>query len=83
VISKIISEATTPEADIRCWESLPLYTSFAALELAPGQYSATVEFLDSGNRVVANLTKTIGFAVPATGDKVVYISDQSSTPQTQ
>jgi hypothetical protein len=60
-----------------------LYTSFAALQLSPGQYSATVEFLDSGNRVLANLTKTVSFAVPSSADKVIYISDQSSTPQTQ
>jgi len=84
VISKIVSSATSPEADIRSWDNLPLYMSFAALELPAGQHTATVEFLDPANRILSNLTKTINFTVPtSSGDKVIYISDKSTTPQNQ
>ena len=82
-MSKIASASTTPEADIRSWDNLPLYLSFAAVELPPGRHTATVEFLDPANRAVPNLTKTITLTVPAgAGDKVVYVSDKSTTPQT-
>lgn len=81
-LSKITSAATTPEADIRSWDNLPLYLTFAAVPLAPGHYTATVDFLDGGNRLLAGLTKTITFTVPAgTGDKVIYVSEKSKTPQ--
>jgi hypothetical protein len=44
----------------------------------------TVDFLDQGNRLLAGQTKTITINVPAApADKVVYVSDKSSTPQTQ
>ena len=83
VLSKITSAATTPEADIRCWDNLPLYLSFAAVELPPGAYSATIEFLDKGERILPGWTKTINFTVPnASKDTVLYISDKSTTPQT-
>jgi hypothetical protein len=82
ILSKIISEATTPEADTRAWNNLPRYLSFASLPLAPGTHSATVEFLDASQRVLQDLTRTITFDVPADGrDKVIFVSDQSLTPQ--
>ena len=81
--SKVISSATTPEADTRAWETLPRYLSFASLPLAPGRHSATVEFRDAAGRTVSNLTKQLVIDVPPGGkDKVILISDQSSTPQT-
>ena len=79
--SKIISASTTPEADTRSWDTLPLFLSFAALELPPGQHTVTVEFLDGNRNVLANLTKTLTLNVPPSGDKVVFVSDKSSTPQ--
>ena len=83
MLSKIASASTTPEADIRSWDNLPLYLSFAAVELSPGQYVATVDFLDEANRLLPGLTKTITINVPpGPGDKVVYVSDKSVTPQT-
>jgi len=83
VISKIVSAATTPHADTRMWETLPLYLSFGSLQLAPGPYTATVEFLDPQRRTIAGLTKTISFNVPdGSRDTVVYVSDKSTTPQT-
>jgi hypothetical protein len=81
--SKIISAATTPEADTRSWDNLPQYISFANLPLPVGEHVVTVEFLDRGGRPAANLTKTITVNVASTDrDKVVFVSDQSATPQT-
>ncbi|MDB6063883.1 MAG: Tetratricopeptide 2 repeat protein [Pedosphaera sp.] len=83
LISKIVSASTTPAADIRTWDNLPRYLSFAATELSPGQHVATVEFLDAGGQPMSNLTKTITINVPADKhDKVVFVSDTSATPQT-
>ncbi len=84
VVSKIISSATTPAADTRSWDNLPHYLSFAALRLAPGQHTATVEFRDPTGYTLPNLTKTITLNVPADPhDVVVYVSDRSQTPQTR
>jgi len=82
LISKAVSASATPEADIRAWDNLPRYLSFASLPLPPGPHSATVEFRDSGGAVLPRFTKTITFDVPADGrDKVIFVSDQSLTPQ--
>ena len=84
LLSKITSGSTTPEADIRCWENLPLYLTFAALELPPGPHTLTIDFLDDAGRLLGGQTKVITITVPpAPADKVVYVSDKSSTPQTQ
>jgi len=82
IISKIVSASTRADADIRSWDNLPLYMSFAHLEVPPGEHAITVDFLDEGNRVIAGLTKRMTINVPADGsDRVVYISDKSTTPQ--
>ena len=83
IVSKIFSASTTPEADIRMWDNLPLYLSFVAFELPPGQQTLNIDFLDEAGRVIAGQTKTVNLDVPAgAGDKVVYVSDKSVTPQT-
>src|SRR5688572_17889896 len=82
IMSKIVSASTRADADTRSWDNLPLYMSFAHLEVPPGEHAVTVDFLDEGNRVIAGLTKRMTINVPATGtDKVVYLSDKSTTPQ--
>jgi hypothetical protein len=82
LVTKGISAATTPEADIRAWDNLPHYLSFASLSLPPGEHVAKVEFLDPEGRVLSNLTKSITIEVAAGGkDKVVFVSDSSLTPQ--
>lgn len=83
LISKGISSATTPEADTRAWDNLPRFISFATLNLAPGEHVVTVEFNDAAGTPFSNLTKTITVNVPADRDKVVFVSDSSTTPQTQ
>jgi len=83
LVRKMFSAAATPEADLRMWDNLPLYLSFVALELPPGPHTLSVEFRDGTDRVLAGLTKVVTLNVPAgAGDKVVYLSDQSITPQT-
>lgn len=83
VLSKIFSSVTKPEADTRAWDNLPLFLSFASIPLPPGQYPATVEFLDRQHRPVPALTKQLTVNIPAgKGDKVIFLSDQSITPQT-
>ncbi len=80
LLSKIVSAATTPSADTRTWDNLPQYLSFAAVELPPGQHTATIEFLDSIGMVIPRLTKTVtlNVAVPPR-DTVVFVSDESLT----
>jgi hypothetical protein len=82
LLGKIVSAATTPAADTRAWDNLPQYLSFAALPLAPGQHTATVEFLDSNGLVIPRFTKTVTLNVAAPPrDTVVFVSDRSLTSQ--
>ena len=81
LISKGISAATTPEADIRTWDNLPQFISFAAVRLPPGENVVTVEFLDARGRADTKLTKTLTVTVAPDRDKVVFVSDTSTTPQ--
>lgn len=82
LLSKIVSATTTPAADTRSWDNLPRYLSFAKLSLPPGEHAVTVEFQDQSGRPLPNLTKTLTVDVPGgSDDKVVFVSDQSVTPQ--
>jgi tetratricopeptide (TPR) repeat protein len=82
LVGKVVSAATTPEADTRAWDNLPRYLSFASLNLPPGPHTVTVQFKDPAGSTVPNLTKTLTVSVPPDGtDKVVFVSDQSTTPQ--
>jgi tetratricopeptide (TPR) repeat protein len=82
--SKLFSASTTPEADTRAWDNLPQYISVATLSLPPGPHTLTVEFLEPGDKVVAKLTKQITINIADTSrEKVVFVSDSSTTPQTQ
>ena len=78
-----VSASTHPAADTRTWDNLPRFLSFAAVQLPPGQYPATVEFRDRNGYPLPNLTKSITVNVTADNhDKVVFVSDRSRTPQT-
>ena len=83
LISKIAAAATTPEADVRCWEKLPQFIALGQFKLSPGEHTATVSFLDASGAAQGKFTKQITFTVPENRDAVIYVSDQSSTPQTQ
>jgi hypothetical protein len=80
VLSKVISSATIPAADIRTWDNLPHYLSFMTLPLTPGSHIATIDFLDGTGRVLPNLSKTVNFTVPPDKEKVLFVSDSSLTP---
>lgn len=83
LVSKGLSASTTPDADTRAWDNLPQFISFASVELSPGEHAVTVEFLDRSGQPMASLTKTLTVNVTsADRDKVVYVSDTSTTPQT-
>ena len=75
LISKIASAATTPQADVRTWDNLPEYLSFASLQLPPGSYPARLEFLDRDGRVIPTETRTLSLQVRAEGDTVVFLSE--------
>jgi hypothetical protein len=78
LVSKIVSAATTPAADVRCWDNLPQYLSFGVMRLPPGQYTATVEFLPTGGSLNPSLTRTVSFQVTDTArDTVVFVSDKN------
>lgn len=75
LVSKIISSATTPTADTRSWDNLPQYLSFAAVQLAPGQHNAVIEFLDTAGRPLSGLTRTVTIQVVPNRDAVAFLSD--------
>lgn len=77
LVSKVISAATKPDADTRCWNNLPQFLTFAAVPLPAGSHTARVEFLDANGQPISGLTKTVQFTVPAVGDKVVFVGDTS------
>ncbi len=81
LVAKIFSSATTPQADVRAWDNLPLYLSFVAFEVPPGAHTLTVDFLDDQGRAVAGKTRTVTVNVPEGREKVIYVSDKSATPQ--
>lgn len=83
LLSKIFSAVTKPEADTRAWDNLPLFLTVASLQLPPGQHAVSITFLDAAHRPVPALEKAFQITVPADRrDKVIFVSDQSSTPQT-
>lgn len=83
LVSKVFSAATTPEADTRTWDNLPQFISFATMKLSPGEHTVTIEFNNAAGQADPKLTKSITVNVPADRDKVVFVSDTSTTPQTQ
>jgi len=84
LIGKIFSSAANPAADTRSWDNLPQSLSFVAFEVPPGSHTLAVDFLDEAGRVLAGQSRMVQFEVlPDRHDKVIYVSDKSSTPQTQ
>ena len=75
LLSKVVSAATTPAADTRCWESLPNLLGFAALKLPPGRRTGTIEFLGSSGQVTAS--RQVSFEVTPQRDTVLFLSDRN------
>ena len=67
LVAGILSATTTPEADIREWDNLPRYLTFAALELPPGEHSVAVDFRDASGATL--FSKTVTFTVPPSGSR--------------
>lgn len=79
LVGKIVSAATTPQADTRSWDNLPERIGFAALKVPPGSHQGTVEFLDEQGRVLGGRTRGFSVLIPDNPgkDSVVFISDRS------
>ena len=75
LISKIASAATTPRADIRTWDNLPQFLSFAALKLAPGEHSGQIEYLTRDGD--PEFTREVTITVPAdpSANTIVFLSE--------
>jgi hypothetical protein len=77
LISKIASAATKPQADVRTWDNLPQYLSFASLKLGPGAHPAQIEFFTRDGDLAPELTRAITIAVPPdpSANTVVFLSE--------
>jgi hypothetical protein len=81
LVAKLVSAATTPAADTRSWDNLPRYLCFASTSLPPGEHPATVQYFDAAGNVVTKFAKSFTVTIPPDRDKILFISDQSATPQ--
>ncbi len=75
LVSKIVSSATTPEADTRTWDNLPNLLGFAALRAAPGHHTMTVEFRNAGGQ--PTLRRELAFDAVNGRDTVIFVSDRN------
>jgi hypothetical protein len=75
LLSKVVSAATTPDADTRCWQNLPNLLGFAALRLPPGRRTGTIEFLNPSGQVVT--ARQVSFDVTPQRDTVLFLSDRN------
>ncbi len=77
VLSKIISAATTPDADVRAWDNLPQYLYVGSMRLGVGEHRVRVEFLDVDGRVLEGVTREFVVELGREGeDTVLFLSDQ-------
>jgi len=77
LISKLASAATTPRADIRAWDNLPQFLSFAALKLAPGDHPGQIEYLTRDGEPDPDLTREVTITVSAdpSANTIVFLSE--------
>lgn len=83
LVSKMFSAATQTHADTRCWDNLPRFLSFAALNLPPGTHEAELSFHDDRGKAYPQQTQRFTITVPdpaslpigqASKDVVIYRS---------
>lgn len=75
LVSKLVSSATTPQADTRAWDNLPKFLAFGSLNLPPGEHELNVEFLNDQRQVVPRFSKRLPIQVNGGGlDTVVILS---------
>lgn len=78
LLSMIVSAATNPAADTRCWEGLPNFLSFAAFRLPEGEHTVTLEFLYDPTSPMASLSKTLSVKITkGQPDTVIFVSDKN------
>jgi hypothetical protein len=77
-VAGILAATSSAEADIRTWDNLPRYLSFAPLELPPGQHNLVVEFRDVSGRAVASKTVAVTVQANAVKDTVLFVSEHNS-----
>jgi hypothetical protein len=78
LISKMISAATIPAADIRAWDNLPQFLTFVAFPLPPGEHQIEVGFLDRSGNYISTPPKTLTINVSdPPRDTVVFASDRN------
>ncbi|MCX8157452.1 MAG: hypothetical protein N3J91_13575 [Verrucomicrobiae bacterium] len=77
LVAKLLAAAANPAADTRCWDNLPLYLGFAALEMPPGRHTLTIEFWNRDHQPVSTFTKQWNVTVAPDRDTVIFVSDQS------
>lgn len=82
LVSTGISAMTTPQADTRCWDNLPQYLSFTALKLPPGDHELKIEFEGANGNLLPQYTRRVHLHIPpGARDSVVFVSDKSTTSQ--
>lgn len=59
VVSKVVSGASKPEADIRAWDNLPHSLFLTGLHASAGPVKITVEALDAAGNRIASETRTV------------------------
>lgn len=74
ILSHLISSAAQPQADLRTWDDLPRFLSFASLRLPPGTHSGTVTYLDASGAVIDAFTESVSIEISPGRDTVVLLS---------
>jgi tetratricopeptide (TPR) repeat protein len=77
-VAGALTLATKTEADIRAWDNLPRYLTFAPLQFAPGEHNISVEFRDANGRTIS--TRSVKVTVPSnsTKDTVLFVSEHNT-----
>lgn len=79
LLSKIVSAAANPKADLRTWDNLPQWIGFGLAKLSPGEHSGIVDFVDQHGVVLASKTRAFKIRISDTPgkDSVLLISDRN------
>lgn len=76
-VAGVLAATTQTEADIRAWDNLPRYLTFAPLELPAGTHSIIVDFRDGSGRTIGSKTVSVTVPAGATKDTVLFVSEHS------
>ena len=80
-LSKMVSEATRPEADVRSWRNLPNFLAFSAIRLAPGAHNLEATFLGPDGNPTSERKVELTLRIDSNqNQRVVFISDRTIDP---